>query len=241
MNPHNTPGQGDGFGSPPHPPGPSGPLGPPPPRSGRYGTGLLAVLAVAAVLAGASFLGGGIALGTMLTGRVAAGVAPEPSGEPGGELTEEPSTEEPTPEPPPASDPTEGFTEEPSREPTDEPPLGEENLISSEELVNELRRDFDISARQDITDEVCASGGEEEYSLFQCTSSMDTDLVRVAAFESSGIAMIAATAMTESEDNAAADIQEACHFVLVWFDHNGLDQGERDDMADAAREVVGCP
>mgnify|MGYP006887917593 FL=1 len=113
--------------------------------------------------------------------------------------------------------------------------------MSSEDLVAELRRDFDISARQDITEEVCGAADEEEYDLFQCTSSMDTDLVRVAAFESPGIAMLATMAMLESEDNTAEDIQDACHFVLVWFDHNGLDQGERDEMAEAAREIVGCP
>jgi hypothetical protein len=192
------------------------------------------VLAVIAVLAGASFLGGGIALGGMMTGRVAADSRPEPSAEPSGEPTER----EPTGEPAPTAAPVP--TEEPSPEPTDEPAFGTDDLISSEELIDELRRDFDINARQDITDEICDSGTEET-SLFQCTSSMDTNLVRVAAFESSGIAMIAAMAMLESEDSAAEDIQDACHFVLVWFDHNGLDQGERDDMAEAAREIAGCP
>lgn len=192
---------------------------------------MLAVLAVIAVLAGASFLGGGIALGGMMTGRVAAGSEPEPSEAPSEEPGEEPSEEEAQTAPAPP-------TEEP--EPTEEPIPEPEELITSEELVTDLRREFDISSRQDITDEVCVSD-EEEHNLFQCTSSMDTNLVRVAAFESSGIAILAALALKESEDNTAEDVQEACHFVLLWFEHNGLDQGERDDMAEAAREVAGCP
>ncbi|PDP86864.1 hypothetical protein CQJ94_14700 [Glycomyces fuscus] len=188
-----------------------------------------------AVLAGASFLGGGIALGGMMTGRVAAANDPGPSPEPSGEPTER----EPSGDPVPTEEPAP--TDEPTPEPTGEPTSATEDLISSEELIDELRRDFDIDARQDITDEVCDSGTEDGTSLFQCTSSMDTNLVRVAAFESAGIAMIAAMAMLENEDNTAADIQDACHFVLVWFDHNGLDQQERDDMAEAAREIAGCP
>lgn len=201
------------------------------------------MLAVIAVLAGASFLGGGIALGGMMTDRVAAGSGSESSAEPSGEPTreEEPSEDPaPTAAPEPTGEPLP--TDEPPVEPTDEPTSGTEDLISSEELIDELRRDFEIDARQDITEEVCGSDPDaEETALFQCTSSMDTNLVRVAAFENSGIAMIAAMAMLESEDNAAADIQDACHFVLVWFEENGLDQGERDDMAEAAREIAGCP
>ncbi|NKY97414.1 PT domain-containing protein [Nocardiopsis alborubida] len=194
------------------------------------------MLAVIAVLAGASFLGGGLALGGRVTGLVAADGGSDPSAEPSGEPTQEAPTEAPAPTREPLP------TDEPSAEPTDEPTSEAENLISSEELIDELRRDFGIDARQDITDEVCGSDPEaEEATLFQCTSSMDTNLVRVAAFESSGIAMIAAMAMLESEENSAADIQDACHFVLVWFEENGLDQQERDDMAEATREIAGCP
>ncbi|WP_150251940.1 hypothetical protein [Nocardiopsis deserti] len=200
------------------------------------------MLAVIAVLAGASFLGGGLALGGRVTGLVAADSGSEPSAEPGGEPTQEAPTEDPAPTGAPAPTREPLPTDEPSAEPTDEPTSETENLISSEELINELRRDFEIDARQDITDEVCGSDpGAEETTLFQCTSSMDTNLVRVAAFENSGIAMIAAMAMLESEENSAADIQDACHFVLVWFEENGLDQQERDDMAEATREIVGCP
>jgi hypothetical protein len=196
----------------------------------------VAVLAVIAVLAGASFLGGGLAFGGRVTGLVAAARSSEPSAEPSGE----PTREAPTGDPAPTGEPLP--TDEPSAEPTDQPSSGAENLISSEELIDELRRDFEIDARLDITDEVCGSDpGAEETTLFQCTSSMDTNLVRVAAFENSGIAMIAAMAMLESEENTAADIQDACHFVLVWFEENGLDQQERDDMAEATREIVGCP
>ncbi|WP_152487051.1 hypothetical protein [Nocardiopsis halotolerans] len=215
---------------------------PRPSPPGRYGTGLLAVLSVIAVLAGASFLGGGIALGGMMTGRVAADGGPDPSAGPSGEPTRETPTGAPTTaeESPPTEEPTaastDGPTEEPSEEPVDEPTA--ENPISSEELINELRRDFDIDARQDITEEVCGAGGEED--PLRCTSSMDTNLVRVAAFENSGVAMIVALAMRESEENTAADVQEACHFVLLWFDHNGLDQAQRDSMAEATREIAGC-
>jgi hypothetical protein len=198
----------------------------------------VAVLAVIAVLAGASFLGGGLAFGGRVTDLVAPAGSSEPSAEPSGEPTREAPTGDPAPTPTGEPLPT----DEPSAEPTDQPSSGAENLISSEELIDELRRDFDIDARLDITDEVCGSDpGAEETTLFQCTSSMDTNLVRVAAFENSGIAMIAAMAMLESEENTAADIQDACHFVLVWFEENGLDQQERDDMAEATREIVGCP
>ncbi len=225
-------------GPPPQGPPPQGPFGSQPSRPGRYGTGLVTVLAVIAVLAGASFLGGGMALGGMMTGRITADEEPEPRDGPGGESPSPTDTPSPTERPSPLEYPSP--TEEP--EPTEEPTTEPEELMSSADLVAELRRDFDISARQDITDEVCGSADEEEgYDLFQCTSSMDTDLVRVAAFESSGIAMLATMAMLESEDNTAEDIQDACHFVLVWFDHNGLDQGERDEMAEAAREIAGCP
>ncbi|WP_159940436.1 MULTISPECIES: hypothetical protein [unclassified Nocardiopsis] len=233
MNPHDTSGHGVGSGPPPPPPvapgpPPPGPLGQPPPPRGRYGTGLVAVLAVIAVLAGASFLGGGIALGGMLTGRLAAGEEPVPSAGPGGEPGRSPSPTAPTGEPAPTA------------EPPPEPAPGAVELMSSEDLVAELRRDFGITARQDTTEDICGPADEEESTLFRCTSAMDTNLVRVAAFESAAIAGIAAMAMLESEDGEAQDVQDACHFVLVWFEHNGLDRGERDAMAEAAREAAGC-
>jgi len=193
------------------------------------------VLTVIAVLAGASFLGGGMALGWMATGGSAGTDAPGPAAEPGAD----PSAEEsPTARPTPTEEPSP--TEEPP--PTDEPSLEAEELLTAEELVNELRRDFAIEARVDVTDDICTADEEEEAgNLFQCTSAMDTNLVRAIAFDGAGIALFAAMALQESEDSTATDIQDACHFVLIWFDENGMDQDERDDMADATREASGCP
>ncbi|MEE2047268.1 hypothetical protein Q7689_28460, partial [Nocardiopsis tropica] len=197
------------------------------------GTGLLAVLSVLAVLAGASFLGGGMALGWRVTGGAAGVAAAAPSEEPGGEASEEGS---PTPGPSPSEEPPP--TGRPL--PTDEPSVEAEELITAEDLVDELRRDFPIDARVDVTDDICTAENEEE-NLFQCTSAMDTNLMRAIAFDGAGIALFAAMALEESEDSTAADIQEACHFVLIWFDGDAMDQGERDDMAEATREAAGCP
>ncbi|MFD3685207.1 hypothetical protein ACFWTE_10365 [Nocardiopsis sp. NPDC058631] len=194
------------------------------------------MLAVIAVLAGASFLGGGMALGRMATAGFTGADTPGPSADPGGD----PSAEEsPTPRPTPTEESTP--TEEPL--PTDEPSLEAEELITAEELIDELRRDFDIEARADVTEDICTVEDEEDEAgnLFQCTSAMDTNLVRAVAFDGAGIALFAAMALEESEDTTAADIQDACHFVLIWFDESGMDQGERDDMADSTREAAGCP
>ncbi|WP_433699917.1 hypothetical protein [Nocardiopsis sp. CA-288880] len=193
------------------------------------------MLSVIAVLAGASFLGGGMALGWRVTGGAAgaATAAAESSGEPGGEASEEGS---PTPGPSPSEEPPP--TGRPL--PTDEPSVGAEELITAEDLVDELRRDFPIDARVDVTDDICTAEDEEE-NLFRCTSAMDTNLMRAIAFDGAGIALFAAMALEESEDSTAADIQEACHFVLIWFDGDAMDQGERDDMAEATREAAGCP
>jgi hypothetical protein len=193
---------------------------------------VLAVLTVIAVLAGASFLGGGIVLGRAMTVGIAESRSPEPADDPADDPPPE-ETEDPTPTPTP--------TEEPSPTPTEEPTEEEEPVerLTAEELVNELHRDFSIDARTDTTADVCTAEDQED-SPFQCTSAMDTDLVRVIAFESEGIAMFAAIALQGDEEGDAVDVQSACHFVLIWFDYNDVDQGERDDMTSSAEEIAGC-
>ena len=246
MNPHHTPGSdGSGFGMPPQgPPGvppqgypPQGPPPPgaagqppqgPPPRPGRYGAGVVSVLVVIAFLAGSAFVGGGLAVGHVVTSSF---VEEEPEPEP----TEEP-TEEPTPSPTPSPTPTP--TEEP--EPTEEPTLEPEDMLTAEEAVNELRRDFDIGARADSTDEYCTSDEDEEESLFQCTSAMDTDLVRVIAFETAGAAMFTAMALENDEEGDAVDVQDACHLVLIWFEQSGMEQDERDEMVALTENAAAC-
>ena len=249
MNPHHTPGaDGSGFGMPPqgpsgappqgHPPqgpppgGPGQPLQSPPPPPGRYSAGVVAVLAVIAVLAGSAFVGGGLAAGHVVTSSL---VEEEPEPEP----TEEP-TEEPKETPGPSSTPEPTPTEEPEQ--TEEPTLEPEDMLTAEEAVNELRHEFSIGARADTTDEYCTSeeDDEESASLFQCTSAMDTDLVRVIAFETSGAAMFTAMALENDEESDAVDVQDACHIVLIWFEENGLEQDERDEMTNLIEESVSC-
>ncbi|MFI6574519.1 hypothetical protein ACIBFB_01870 [Nocardiopsis sp. NPDC050513] len=230
LDSHAPQGSQGGWGGQP-PQGPAGPTPPPPPaRPGRYGTGILAVLTVIAVLAGASFLGGGIVLGQTVLSGFAEDAPPEPSDTPTEEPTEEPS---PTPDP---YEPTGEPTEEPTGAPTSEP----EELLTSEELVDALADGFDIAGRLDTTDDVCApeSGGEE--TPFRCTSAMDTNLVRVIAFENVGIASIVAVGLAADEESEAVDVQSACHFVFIWFEVNGTDQGQRDDMVSTAEEITGC-
>ncbi|MDT0331673.1 hypothetical protein [Nocardiopsis lambiniae] len=231
MNPHREPEQPPWNPPPGPPPGPPPP--PPPPRpAGRYGTGLMVVLVVIAVLAGASVLGGGLVLGSVITSGVAAGEAgAEPSPEP---TREETPTPEPTPEPEPEPEPT--------SEPTDEPTPAPEDLPTSDDLVAELRREYDIRERRNITAELC-EGSEQEGTLFQCTSATDTEVVRVIAYAQEGSASLAALLLKEGmgeDGNDAVDVQEACHFVLIWFEGSEADQAARDGMAEYAREAAGC-
>ncbi|WP_304451762.1 hypothetical protein [Nocardiopsis sp. YSL2] len=204
----------------------------PSPQPSRHGAGVLVVLAVIAVLGGAIFLGTTLALAERTIRLVAQGR------EDG--LSERPSA--------PASagrEPSSDPAQEPSRPPVPGPtpaPSDPGGLMAAAELVDELREDHSIGSRLDTTDEFCA-GPEEaaEPDPFLCTSAMDTDVVRIVAFESAGIAGEAARAMREARpESEAQDTQDACHFVLVWFEHHGLDQGERDDMAADARAAAGC-
>lgn len=117
-----------------------------------------------------------------------------------------------------------------------------EDLMAAADLVDALRRDHPIGSRLDTTAELCAEPEEAaEPDPFLCTSAMDTDAVRVVAFESAGVAVEAARAMREAQAGSdAQDTREACHFVLVWFEYHGLDQGERDEMAAGARSAADC-
>ncbi|MGW5878487.1 hypothetical protein ACWFMI_18245 [Nocardiopsis terrae] len=239
MNPNPPPPGGGEFGLPPQgpPPGPPWnhpPAGPPaPPPSGRYGTGLLAVLSVIAVLAGASFLGGGLALTGALTDRIAAdrgeGVA-EPSASPSSPPPPEESPS-PTRTPLPPPEPT----GEPSGPPTEEP----REKVSAEDVVAELGGDYELRAGVDITGELC----EDEEDAFVCTSAVDTDLVRIIAFENVLVASIVITGLTAQiaeDDNDMVDAQNACHIVFIWFEGGGMEQSERDDMAGDTEEFAGC-
>ncbi|KOX12107.1 hypothetical protein [Nocardiopsis sp. NRRL B-16309] len=121
---------------------------------------------------------------------------------------------------------------------------GAAGLMSADELVGALREDHGIGSRLDTTAELCAEPeGADEPDPFLCTSAMDTDVVRIVAFGDTGIAAEAARAMREARSDGghdARDTRDACHFVLVWFDHHGLDRDERDAMADDARSAAGC-
>lgn len=217
----------------PPPPGGPGPGGPRPPApGGAHGTGLLAVLVVIAVLAGGTVLGGGLLWGNrVIAGSTAAEPGPGPSPSAG---------ESPTPEPEP--EPTEPAPE-PTFEPTEEPTLPPEDLLTSDELVAELREEFDIPSRSSLTDEICTSDGEEEAAPFQCTSATETPLVRVIAFPNEGAAILAAVLLEqdlEEGDSDAVDVQDACHFVLIWFPESGTDQEQRDEITEFTRDVVAC-
>ncbi|MFV2197055.1 hypothetical protein [Nocardiopsis sp. LOL_012] len=225
------PEPGRGFGPPPHPPqGPPPPPGPTPPQPppkppGRYGTGTVAVLAVIAVLAGGSFLGGGLFLGRSVFDGPAQG-EDVPSAPPSATPPEEP-TPEPEPEPTPSPEPT----------PTEAP----EQLITAPELVEELDGDFDISDRLNITADVCSTAEGEQPAPLQCTTAMDTNLMRVVAFDGAGLALLAAAALEGREDSDLVDVRSACHFVLLWFDEEGvMGQEERDGMVTATEEISGC-
>jgi hypothetical protein len=113
--------------------------------------------------------------------------------------------------------------------------------MTAAELVDALREDHSIASRLDTTEEFCAEGDPADPDPFLCTSAMDTDVVRVVAFDSPGTAVDAARAMREARDEGdAQDMRDACHFVLVWFEHHGLDRGERDAMAADAATAAGC-
>lgn len=213
----------------------------PSPQPSRHGTGLLVVLAVIAVLGGAAFLGGTLALTQRGVGLVAHELsAPDPSSEPRSEPSRTPDPR-PTPEPAPEQTPV---PSEPSPEPTEPTPgpSGPDAPMAAAELVDALREDHSIGSRLDTTEEFCVEPeGAAEPDPFLCTSAMDTDVVRIVAFENPGIAAEAARAMREAQSGSdAQDTQDACHFVLVWFEHHGLDQGGRDDMAADARSAADC-
>lgn len=222
---------------PPHrgepPPGP--PAGPPPPPGpppgGGYGAGLLAVLVVITVLAGGTFLGGGLVVGDRL---VSSWASPEPSPSP--PPPAEPTGPEPTdtaPEPEPA----------PTSEPPEEPTTAPEDLLTADDLVAELRDEYDIESRSNLTPDMCTPEDGEEPAPFQCTSATDTPLVRVIAFPNAGAAALAAVLLQQDLEEGeadAVDVQEACHFVLVWFEEAGTDQAERDEIADFSRGVADC-
>ncbi|RKS05456.1 hypothetical protein DFP74_1055 [Nocardiopsis sp. Huas11] len=211
----------------------------PPPQPSRHGTGLLVVLTVIAILGGAAFLGGSLALTEAAVGLVGAG--------PDEGVAERPSERE-SPDPRPSSstaEPTRPPTAEPTPEPTPEPdpsPSGPAGAMTAADLVDALREEHAIGSRLDTTEEFCVESEESaEPDPFLCTSAMDTDAVRIVAFENAGIAMAAALAMRDAQSGSdAQDTQDACHFVLVWFEHHGLDQGERDGMAADARSAAGC-
>lgn len=253
QRPPQGPSPGGGAGLPPQqgtpPQGPYGPQGPPPqgPQGGpggpggpgRYGAGMLAVLTVIAVLAGATVVGGTLLAGNAVTTAIAdEEETDEPTDAPS---APPPSEESPSPRPSPTPTPTEEPfpTEEPS------PPdiTAPEDLLTAEEVVNELRHDHDIQQRVDTTEEQCEEQDEENPlgDLFSCSSAVDTDLVRVIAFDSDIIAGSISENMTDNLDEGdAIDAQDACHVVLVWFEENGTDQDQRDTMADDATEAIGC-
>ncbi len=232
MNPNPPPYGGGEFGFPAPGPPPEPPLGSVP--GGRYGTGMVAVLAVIAVLAGASFLGGGLALGGVVAGRFAADQEPEPEPSPTEAPSPSPSPEgfpSPTEDPFPSPDPTEEPTELPTQEP--------EDLLSAEEVVAELRGDYDLNAGIDITGDLC--DGDDD--VFVCTSAVDTNLARIIAFDNMFTATIVVAGLRSQvaeDDNEMVDVQEACHIVLIWFEGGSMDQSERDDMAADTEALTGC-
>ncbi|WP_306369934.1 hypothetical protein [Nocardiopsis sp. CC223A] len=192
----------------------------------------MAVLVVITVLAGGTFLGGGLLWGNRV---IAGSAAVEPSPEPS-------AAESPTPEPEP--EPTEPApTPEPTFEPTEEPTLPPEDLLTADELVAELREEYDIPSRSSLTEEICTPDGEEEAAPFRCTSATHTPLVRVIAFPSEGAAILAAVLLEqdlEEGESDAVDVQEACHFVLIWFPEFDTDQAQRDEITEFTRDVVDC-
>lgn len=228
--PQGPPPQGPPPQGPPPPHGPFPPQGPPP--RGRYGAGLVAVLAVIAVMAGASFLGGGLALGGLATDRIAAGREPEP--EPSPSVSPSPSPEEtpsPTEDPFPSPEPT----EEPSELPTQEP----EEKASAEDVVAELSGDYDLEAGVDISSDIC----DDEEDVFVCSSAVDTNLVRIVAFEdilTASVVIAGLRSQVEEDDNDMVDVQNACHIVFIWFESGGMDQSERDSMTSDTEAFTGC-
>lgn len=194
----------------------------------------MAVLAVIAVLAGASTLGGGLAVGGLITGRIAEVRAPVPV----------PSVEEsapapsPTPTLEPAPEPIEEPTEKPS-EPLDSDPWS----MTADEVVEELREDYDLDSGLDLSNELCVAETEED-ELFLCTMAVETNLVRVVSFDDPLVAstvVLGLLGQEESEEEGGAvDYRSACHIVLIWFEHAGMDEGERATMADDVEGIVGC-
>ncbi len=190
------------------------------------------MIAVAAVLAGASFLGGGLALGGLATDRIAAGREPEPEPLP----SVSPSPEEspsPTEDPFPSPEPTEEASEPPTQEP--------EDLASAEDVVEELSGDYDLQSGVDASGDLCEA--EDEEDAFVCTSAVDTNLVRIIAFENMFTATLVVAGLQSQvgeDDNDMADVQSACHIVFVWFEGGDMDQGERDSMVSDTEAFTGC-
>lgn len=194
------------------------------------------MLTVIAVLAGASTLGGTLALAGMLTDRVVADEAPEPA--PTAEESDPEPSVTPTPEPSPTPEPT----EEPTEEPGDTPDSALWDM-TAEEVVTELREDHDdLTAGLDVSDDLCVS--EEEDDLFLCTMAVETNLVRVISYENSLIATTVVLGLQGQEESegsdTAVDFRDACHIVLIWFEHGGMEESDRSAMVDDVEGIVGC-
>ncbi|MEU3309842.1 hypothetical protein ACWGSK_04575 [Nocardiopsis sp. NPDC055551] len=239
MNPHpDSPQGGEDF---PYPGQfrPQGSWQGAPSPQGRYGGGLLAVLTVIAILAGASTLGGTLAIAGAFTDRVAAAGAPDPTPT-AVESDPEPSVA-PTHEPSPTPEPTEASTEEPSE--------GADAALwdmTAEEVVTELReRHDDLTDGLDVSDELCVS--EEEDDLFVCTMAVETNLVRVISYENSLVATTVVLGLRNQEEvedaegaDMAVDFRSACHIVLIWFERGGMEESDRGAMTDDVEGIVGC-
>ena len=197
------------------------------------------MLTVIAILAGASTLGGTLALAGMLTDRIVADEAPEPA------PTAEESDPEPSATPTLAPSPDPEPTEEPTEEPGDTPDSALWDM-TAEEVVTELREDHDdLTAGLDVSDDLCVS--EEEDDLFVCTMAVETNLVRVISYENSLIAttvVLGLQGQEESEEpegsETAVDFRDACHIVLIWFERGGMEESDRSAMADDVEGIVGC-
>ena len=93
----------------------------------------------------------------------------------------------------------------------------------------------------DVTGDICKA--EDEEDLFVCTIAVDTNLVRIIAFDNMFTATLVIAglqAQVEEDDNDMVDVQSACHIVFIWFDSTDMDQGERDSMAGDIETFVGC-
>lgn len=196
------------------------------------------MLTVIAILAGASTLGGTLAIAGALTDRVAADEVPE-SAPTAVESAPEPSAT-PTHEPIPTPDPTDAPTEEPS----DGADAARWDM-TAEEVVTELREEHDdLTDGLDVSDELCAS---KEDDLFVCTMAVETNLVRVISYENSLVATTVVLGLLDQEEtedaegaDMAVDFRSACHIVLIWFERGGMEESDRGAMTDDVEDIVGC-